>query len=141
MALKFAAKKSLSSQLSKSSAKTSPAPTKAEPPKPSPAKPSIASKGVPLKSKGISPPTKPSMPKPSVGPLRTTLQRPCLRAFECLVNIEQAMKSIQGAGVFVGDDAEKQRALHEQITQDLIQLHLSYKTYWKQVAISTGEKE
>lgn len=133
MALKFAPKKTLT-VASKPS-------VKATPTKPISTKPVIASKEPQKVSKASTPIQRPVTPRATVGPLKTTLDRPCLRAFECLVNVEHAMKSLQGIGIFVGEDAEKQRTLHEQLTQDLIQLHLSYKTYWRQVMISTGEKE
>ena len=134
MGLKFAPKKSLSSQLSKS-------PTVTTQPLKVAAKPSSPAKSLTVPLKGIPQASKAPTSKLTVAPLKTTLERPVLRAFECLVHVEHALKSLQGVGAFVGEDAEKQRALTEQINQDLIQLHLSYKTYWKQVAISTGEKE
>ena len=99
----------------------------------------LPAKKAPIQPISKLPPKSPVSTRPAVAPLKTTLPRPVLRAFECLVNVEHAKKSIEGVGIFVGPDAEKQRALVEQITQDLIQLHLSYKTYWKQVAISTGD--
>lgn len=107
----------------------------------SPSKPLIPAKKAPIPAAKTTPTKPPVSTRPTVAPLKTTLPRPVLRAFECLVNVEHAQKSLQGVGIFVGPDAEKQRALVEQITNDLIQLHLSYKTYWKQVAISTGDQE
>ena len=94
--------------------------------KPPTVKPSIL-------AKKIETPTRPL-------PLKTGVERPVLRAFECLVNVELAQHAMRGVGIFVGPDAEKQRTLQEQITQDLIQLQLSYKTYWKQVDIESKSK-
>ena len=116
------------------------------PPKP-PVKP-IVKKGLPTT---IAKPAKASPVKPSILakkvetpirplPLKTGVERPVLRAFECLVNVELAQHAMRGVGIFVGPDAEKQRTLQEQITQDLIQLQLSYKTYWKQVDIESKSK-
>lgn len=106
-----------------------------------PSKTLVPAKKAPIPAAKSTPTKAAVSTRPAVAPLKTSLPRPVLRAFECLVNVEHAQKSIQGVGIFVGPDAEKQRALVEQITQDLIQLNLSYKTYWKQVAISTGDQE
>lgn len=96
---------------------------------------SIAKKPV---QKPVSSPAK----KPTVertAPLKTTLERPVLRAFECLVHLEVAKAALDKVGIFLGEDAERQQALKAQILEDLNQLHLTYKQYWKRVPVEPGE--
>jgi hypothetical protein len=106
----------------------------------------LAVKKSPIPSAPLSKPAKASprppiqTPKMVMAPLKTGVERPVMRAFECLVNVEIAQKVIAGVGIFVGPDSAKQRALQGQITQDLIQLHLSYRTYWKSVGIESVPK-
>lgn len=135
---KFAPKKSLSSLTSPQGKPTGL--SKPSGVKTIPSKPGVVSKASSPLSKGISHPSRPTPPKANLAPLKTGVERPVLRAFECLVNVELAQKAFAGVGIYVGPDAAKQRALVEQITQDLIQLQLSYKTYWKEVAIESKDK-
>ena len=96
-------------------------------------------KGIPVSKPAKAVPRAALTPQPR-SLLKTGVERPVLRAFECLVNVELAQQAMKGVGIFVGPDSKKQHDLHEQITQDLIQLLNSYRLYWKTVDIDSKSK-